>query len=168
MVFDSILGLCCADACIKHISRSLHAAWWKSHYTCTMFLRSQRAYAQTARQLKRFDSIKRSPVFNLFSETLSGVTSIRAYGCQERFIRQNDHHLDESQRIWYMVFTANRLVQTYICLPSSKKCFHFEQTLLQMTSVRDCMRIFTLTETYITVYNTQLHDCISVVFCVQI
>ena len=73
----------------------------------------QRAYAQTARQLKRFDSIKRSPVFNLFSETLNGVTSIRAYGCQERFIRQNDHDLDESQRIWYMVFTANRLVQAY-------------------------------------------------------
>ena len=68
----------------------------------------QRAYARTARQLKRFDSIKRSPLFNFFSETLSGVTSIRAYGCQERFVRHNDYLLDESQRLWYMVFTAQR------------------------------------------------------------
>ena len=68
----------------------------------------QRVYTHCARQLKRLDSVYRSPIYNYFSETLNGVTSIRAYGCEERFIQQNHRLIDQSQSVWYTVFTSNR------------------------------------------------------------
>jgi hypothetical protein len=39
----------------------------------------------SSRQLTRLDSISRSPVYAQFSETLSGVAVIRAYGRQRHF-----------------------------------------------------------------------------------
>jgi ATP-binding cassette, subfamily C (CFTR/MRP), member 1 len=38
------------------------------------------------RQLKRLNAVSKSPIFNYFSETLTGLSTIRAYKCQERFI----------------------------------------------------------------------------------
>jgi ATP-binding cassette subfamily C (CFTR/MRP) protein 1 len=40
----------------------------------------------TSRQLQRLESVSRSPIYALFSETLSGVSSIRAYNRQNQFI----------------------------------------------------------------------------------
>ena len=68
----------------------------------------QRVYVTTARQIKRIDSIKRSPIYNNFNETLNGLSSIRAYSQSERFISRADSLLDENQKVWFMVFTSNR------------------------------------------------------------
>lgn len=40
----------------------------------------------TSRQLQRLESVSRSPIYALFSETLNGVSSIRAYGRQQQFV----------------------------------------------------------------------------------
>ncbi|XP_054161116.1 multidrug resistance-associated protein 1-like [Oppia nitens] len=43
----------------------------------------------------------RSPIYIHFSETLSGVSTIRAYGCQERFIRESDRRIEINQQCLY-------------------------------------------------------------------
>ncbi|XP_059835356.1 multidrug resistance-associated protein 1 isoform X3 [Hypanus sabinus] len=68
----------------------------------------QRYYVATSRQLKRLESASRSPVFTNFSETLLGVSVIRAFGEEDRFIRRNDSRVDENQKAYYPSIVANR------------------------------------------------------------
>ncbi|XP_072916624.1 multidrug resistance-associated protein 1 [Hemitrygon akajei] len=68
----------------------------------------QRYYVATSRQLKRLESASRSPIFTNFSETLLGVSVIRAFGEEDRFIRRNDSRVDENQKAYYPSIVANR------------------------------------------------------------
>uniref|UniRef100_A0A8B9K2A1 ATP-binding cassette, sub-family C (CFTR/MRP), member 2 n=1 Tax=Astyanax mexicanus TaxID=7994 RepID=A0A8B9K2A1_ASTMX len=55
-----------------------------------------RFYLTTSRQLRRLDSVSRSPIYSLFGETVSGLSVIRAYGHQERFLQQNRTTIDNN------------------------------------------------------------------------
>ncbi|XP_067407154.1 multidrug resistance-associated protein 1 isoform X1 [Emydura macquarii macquarii] len=68
----------------------------------------QRFYVATSRQLKRLESVSRSPVYSHFNETLLGVSVIRAFEEQKRFIHQSDLKVDENQRAYYPSIVANR------------------------------------------------------------
>ena len=68
----------------------------------------QRLYISTARQLKRIESITKSPVYSHFSETLSGVGTIRAYSCMEQFITKNDDNSDINNSCNLAMFISNR------------------------------------------------------------
>ncbi|XP_009874359.1 PREDICTED: multidrug resistance-associated protein 1, partial [Apaloderma vittatum] len=73
-----------------------------------VYLFVQRFYVATSRQLKRLESVSRSPVYSHFNETLLGVSVIRAFEEQERFIKQNDMKVDENQKAYYAGIVANR------------------------------------------------------------
>ena len=62
----------------------------------------------TSRQLKRLESITRSPIFSHFSETLSGVSTIRAFGATSAFIGESHRRVDANLRCFYPKFIANR------------------------------------------------------------
>jgi len=79
----------------------------------------QRVYVACARQIKRLDSITKSPIYAFFSETLNGTSSIRAYGQQQRFISHSDMLLDNSQRVWFEAFSSNRSVVELIAFHTS-------------------------------------------------
>ena len=57
----------------------------------------QKLYIKTSRQLKRLFSVNRSPIFSHLGETLNGISSIRAYGCQEEFIVENEEKIETMQ-----------------------------------------------------------------------
>lgn len=56
--------------------------------TSVVFVLFARYYLKTSRELKRLESIYRSPVFAHFSETMTGLDTIRTRGMEEEFIDQ--------------------------------------------------------------------------------
>ncbi|KAJ3202160.1 hypothetical protein HDU67_000756, partial [Dinochytrium kinnereticum] len=74
-------------------------------------------YLKTSRELKRLESVSRSPLYSQFSETLNGVATIRAvltvewvrrYGQSERFSTQSQDKLDTNHRAYYLLWASNR------------------------------------------------------------
>ncbi|XP_062988537.1 ATP-binding cassette sub-family C member 2 [Elgaria multicarinata webbii] len=68
----------------------------------------QQFYVATSRQLRRLDSVSRSPIYSHFSETVSGLSVIRAYGHQERFLQHNEKIVDINQKSVYSWIVSNR------------------------------------------------------------
>jgi ABC-type multidrug transport system fused ATPase/permease subunit len=68
----------------------------------------QRFYISTSRQLRRIDSVIRSPIYVHFSETITGISSIRAYRQQNRFVDKSDLLTDRNQMANYAIITSNR------------------------------------------------------------
>ncbi|XP_066179868.1 ATP-binding cassette sub-family C member 2 isoform X2 [Sylvia atricapilla] len=65
-------------------------------------------YIATSRQLRRLDSVTRSPIYSHFGETVSGLSVVRAYGHQERFLKQNEVTMDINQKSVYSWIISNR------------------------------------------------------------
>uniref|UniRef100_A0A8C1RES8 Uncharacterized protein n=1 Tax=Cyprinus carpio TaxID=7962 RepID=A0A8C1RES8_CYPCA len=68
----------------------------------------QRFYVATSRQLRRLDSVSRSPIYSHFGETVSGLSVIRAYGHQKRFLKQNEDTIDQNLKSVYPWIVSNR------------------------------------------------------------
>ena len=68
----------------------------------------QHIFVKTARQLKRLQSASRSPIYSHFSETLSGLPTIRAYNLEHRFMAENEEKLDFSQMSYQPNLVSNR------------------------------------------------------------
>ncbi|BFZ53859.1 Transporter of the ATP-binding cassette (ABC) [Savitreella phatthalungensis] len=71
-------------------------------------------YVRTSRELKRLDSVTRSPIYQHFGETLAGVTTIRAYGLCLGFIQQNLTKIDTNNRPFYYLWACNRWLSVRI------------------------------------------------------
>ncbi|XP_013102325.2 multidrug resistance-associated protein 1 isoform X3 [Stomoxys calcitrans] len=69
---------------------------------------AQRFYVATSRQLMRLESVSRSPIYSHFGETVTGVSTIRAYSVQDRFIDESDNKVDKNQICKYPSLIANR------------------------------------------------------------
>lgn len=90
-------------------------------------------YRASARELKRLggcsrilivreitdivlaDSILRSSLYSHFSESLSGLATIRAYGEQGRFLEDNQKRVDVENRAYWL--TVTNQVCAVLCLP---------------------------------------------------
>uniref|UniRef100_A0AAQ4P877 ATP-binding cassette, sub-family C (CFTR/MRP), member 3 n=1 Tax=Gasterosteus aculeatus aculeatus TaxID=481459 RepID=A0AAQ4P877_GASAC len=68
----------------------------------------QRFYVATSRQLKRLESVSRSPIYSHFSETVTGSSVIRAYGRHSAFVMMSDMKVDENQKSYYPGIVSNR------------------------------------------------------------
>lgn len=65
-------------------------------------------YLRTSRELKRLDSTSRSPIYSHFAETLIGVSTIRAYGAEGRFVKENFDRIDFNHRAFFFLWVSNR------------------------------------------------------------
>ncbi|GAA5924113.1 hypothetical protein JCM1841_004577 [Sporobolomyces salmonicolor] len=65
-------------------------------------------YLASSRELKRYESVTRSPIFSLFGEALQGIATIRAYGDTSRFMQDIFRLLDQNNRPFFSLWLANR------------------------------------------------------------
>ncbi|KAI0783557.1 P-loop containing nucleoside triphosphate hydrolase protein [Abortiporus biennis] len=65
-------------------------------------------YRASARELKRLDALLRSSLYSHFSESLSGLATIRAYGESDRFIEENQRRVDIENRAYWLTWTNQR------------------------------------------------------------
>lgn len=65
-------------------------------------------YIQASRDLKRLESVQRSPLFQHFGETLSGVVTIRAYGDEARFVNDSHQKVNTHNRPFIYLWATNR------------------------------------------------------------
>ncbi|CAF0716991.1 unnamed protein product, partial [Brachionus calyciflorus] len=68
----------------------------------------QRYFVPSNRQLKRMLSASKSPIFSHFSECQAGVSTIRAYNAQNRFIKIMQDNIDEYLAHYYCNTVSNR------------------------------------------------------------
>ncbi len=73
-----------------------------------VYLAYQKYYLRTSRELKRLDSVSRSPIYAHFQESLGGITTIRAYRQQGRFALENEWRMDANLRAYFPSINANR------------------------------------------------------------
>ncbi|KAG1744460.1 ABC protein [Suillus lakei] len=65
-------------------------------------------YRASAREVKRLDSTLCSLLYAHFSETLTGLPTIRSYGEMKRFVASNRYYVDLEDRALYLVGTNQR------------------------------------------------------------
>ncbi|KAI4887699.1 hypothetical protein NFI96_025030 [Prochilodus magdalenae] len=68
----------------------------------------QSFYVATSCQLRRLESVSRSPIYTHFNETVQGASVIRAFGEQPRFILQANGRVDHNQTSYFPRFVATR------------------------------------------------------------
>lgn len=68
----------------------------------------QAFYITTTRQLKRVESVTRSPIYSHFGESVNGQQTIRAYSKQQPFMTENANRVDFNQKSAYSGIIANR------------------------------------------------------------
>ncbi|XP_062162854.1 ABC transporter C family member 12-like isoform X2 [Alnus glutinosa] len=65
-------------------------------------------YQSTSREVKRLDSITRSPVYAQFGEALNGLSTIRAYKAYDRMANINGKSMDNNIRFTLVNTSSNR------------------------------------------------------------
>eukprot|EP00388_Colpodella_angusta_P023167 GDKJ01059170.1.p1 GENE.GDKJ01059170.1~~GDKJ01059170.1.p1 ORF type:complete len:1721 (-),score=424.47 GDKJ01059170.1:509-5671(-) len=77
-----------------------------------IFHLSQAFFIESSRQLKRIESLLRSPVISYFGETIQGLDIIRSFSCQQAFQTKNKEKLDWSMRGYFLSVGTNRWLGT--------------------------------------------------------
>jgi len=68
----------------------------------------RRFYIRSSRQLKRLENVTRSPIYALFSSSLDGLTSIRAFDVQGDFLNMYMERIDTNSRVHFILLTTER------------------------------------------------------------
>lgn len=83
-----------------------------------VFVRIRGYYLVTSREVKRIEAVTRSPVYAMFSTTLKGLPTIRAFGVQGRFRRRFLDLLDVNGSWWmgYIATARSAPVLRVLCM----------------------------------------------------
>ncbi|KAI0085949.1 multidrug resistance-associated ABC transporter [Irpex rosettiformis] len=65
-------------------------------------------YRRSSVETKRLDSLMRSVRYAAYSETLTGLSTVRAYGMQNHFITRSETGFDLENRAYYMTISIQR------------------------------------------------------------
>ena len=98
---------------IAAFSLIILASWMTTAFIIPLFLFSfyiQTYFRKSMREIKRLESISRSPLFSNLSETLDGLTSIKAYRYQDQFIGKHEDSLDYLDKCSFLLFCTQRWI----------------------------------------------------------
>lgn len=76
----------------------------------------QKAYLRTSRQIRYMDLEALAPLITHCQETVSGSSTLRAFGWQRHAIKKNFELLDNSQRAYYLMFCIQRWLNVVLDL----------------------------------------------------
>ncbi|CAJ0837317.1 5765_t:CDS:10 [Entrophospora sp. SA101] len=80
-------------------------------------------FIATSRDLKRIESVTRSPIYAAFGETINGVTTIRAFGAQYRLMNKTFTLVDNNNTPYLYNWACIRWLHTRVDLAGSLVCF---------------------------------------------
>ncbi|KAF8549145.1 P-loop containing nucleoside triphosphate hydrolase protein [Imleria badia] len=78
-----------------------------------------KVYGQTARDMRRLDSVTRSPLYSIYGETIAGVAILRAFGASSKFLRDMIRCVDTNANPYYWMWGVNRWLSMRFNLLSS-------------------------------------------------
>lgn len=84
-----------------------------------LFLFAAAYYRSSAREIKRYEANLRSTMFARFSEAITGIPSIRAYGLQAHFTHVLRATVDDFNSAYYLTFANQRWLNTRLDIASN-------------------------------------------------
>ncbi|XP_077238132.1 multidrug resistance-associated protein 11 isoform X2 [Tasmannia lanceolata] len=99
--FFSLLGIVVVLSYVQILFLLLLLPFW------FIYRKLQFYYRSTSRELRRLDSVSRSPIYASFTETLDGSSTIRAFKAKERFEAIFTKHVALYQQTSYSELTAS-------------------------------------------------------------
>ncbi|RDW68609.1 hypothetical protein BP5796_09266 [Coleophoma crateriformis] len=106
LMFSVGLGACVAEAVLISVGQKYIAIAIPPIAGVLYML--QRFYLRTSRQLRFLELEAQSPLYTHFMETISGITTIQAFGWQDSWQDRCMHLLDAAQSPFYMLFCIQR------------------------------------------------------------
>ncbi|KAF8069172.1 multidrug resistance-associated ABC transporter [Lyophyllum atratum] len=73
-----------------------------------IYYNAAKVYGQTSRDMRRLDSVTRSPLYSIYGETIAGVTILRAFGASSKFLRDMLCCVDTNANPFYWMWGVNR------------------------------------------------------------
>ncbi|CAF1316172.1 unnamed protein product [Rotaria sordida] len=70
--------------------------------------RVRRMFAPAVQDIKRLESLGRSPMYSHLSSSIQGIPMIRSYGAQQTCIQEFSHCLDQHTRVYSIMLAMNR------------------------------------------------------------
>ncbi|KAM0751625.1 P-loop containing nucleoside triphosphate hydrolase protein [Meredithblackwellia eburnea MCA 4105] len=98
----SVVGAVILIACVQHYFVIAVVFILYGYWMCANF------YRASAREIKRLDNFLRSSLYAHFSESLTGLATIRAYGEDNKFLKQNEEFVDIENRAYFLTVVNQR------------------------------------------------------------
>lgn len=106
--------LCIAQIILIGVSSVYAAISFPVWFVALYFV--QKYYLRTSRQIRFLDLEAKSPLYSQFSEIISGLATVRAFGWQRKLEQKNGYLLDESQKPFYLLYAVQRWLQLVLDL----------------------------------------------------
>ena len=81
---------------------------------CFLYWLIQEIYRRTSLELKRLNSISRSDLYSHFVETISGISTIRVYNQQLRFIETTYTFINKTNSQYFLLTSSQRVLCVFV------------------------------------------------------
>ncbi|XP_053204533.1 ATP-binding cassette sub-family C member 4-like isoform X2 [Panonychus citri] len=117
--FDLILNSFTAIGCIFVIAYVSPSLIIPAIFLLISVLALRKFYIRSGRDIKRLESVARSPVYSLIQSIVEGIVTIRSYKVEDLFCRRFEAHLNDHSGTWFTFICASRALGVftdYFCL----------------------------------------------------